>query len=150
MKEPNQHLRASALVMRLVGWGGILGGPIVTLAYAPGFFWGQLPEGFPLLGPPHPPSHYDGAHPYLLMIYALYAAWCILLIRGAKDPVAAASLFDWGILANIFHSSLMVIQAFTAPNEHAHLWADIPFLYALAAVMWWWHPNRKSLAKVAT
>ena len=58
--------------------------------------------------------------------------------------MAAASLFDWGILANVFHASLMVIQAFTAPNEHAHLWADIPFLYALAAVMWWWHPNRKS------
>ena len=150
MNEPSQQLRASALVMRLVGWGGMLGGPIVTLAYAPGFFWGQLPEGFPLLGPQHPPSHYDGAHPYLLMIYALYAAWCVLLIRGAKDPVAAASLFDWGILANLFHASLMVIQAFTAPNEHAHLWADVPLLYALAAVMWWWHPNRKSPTPVET
>lgn len=128
--------------MRVVGWGTILGGPIVTLAYAPGFFWGQLPPGFFLLGPPHPPSHYDGTHPYLLMIFALYLAWAILLIRGAKDPKAAASLFDWGILANLLHGSLMVVQAFTAPNEHAHLWADIPLLFAVSAVMWHWHPNR--------
>ena len=27
--------------------GAILLGPIVTLAYAPGFFWGELPPGFP-------------------------------------------------------------------------------------------------------
>jgi hypothetical protein len=150
MSELSPQLQASALVMRLVGWGGILGGPIVTLAYAPGFFWGALPEGFPLLGPPHPPSHYDGAHPYLLMIFALYAAWAILLIRGAKDPVAAVSLFDWGILANLMHGALMVVQAFTAPNEHAHLWADIPLLLAVSAVLWWWYPNRKRVVTVAT
>jgi hypothetical protein len=149
MSELSPQLRASALVMRLVGWGTLLAGPIMTLAYAPGFFWGQLPEGFPLLGPTHPPSHYDGAHPYLLMIFALYAAWAILLIRGAKDPVAAVSLFDCGILANVLHGSLMVIQAFTTPNEHAHLWADIPLLFVISAVMWLWHPNRNRVERVA-
>ena len=131
MAQLSQDLRASALAMRVVGWGGILVGPILTFAYAPGFFWGELPAGFPLLGPPHPPSPFDGAHPYLLMIFALYLAWLILLIRGAKDPKAAASLFDWGILANVLHASLMVYQAFTAPNEHAHMWADIPLLYGV-------------------
>lgn len=143
MKELNQHLRASAVVMRVIGWGTILGGPILVLTYAPGFFWGELPPGFPLLGPPHPPSHYAGDHPYLLMIFSLYLAWAILLVRGAKDPKAAASLFDFGILANILHASLMVVQAFTAPNEHAHLWADIPLLYGMSAVLWYWHPNRQ-------
>lgn len=142
MNELNQHLQASSLLMRLTGWGIILGGPILTLAYSPGFFWGELPLGFPLLGPAHPPSPYAGAHPYLLMIYSLYIAWSILLIRGAKDPKAAASLFDWGILANILHAALMVIQAFTVPNEHAHLWADIPLLLGISALMWRWHPNR--------
>ena len=113
------------------------------LAYAPGFFWGELPPGFPLCGPPHPPSPYNGAHPYIFMIFSLYIAWAILLIRGAKDPKAAASLFDWGILANVLHASLMVYQAFTYPNEHAHLWADIPLLFAVSAVLWYWHPNRR-------
>ena len=143
MKAQNAHLRASALVMKLMGWGFIVGGPIAALSYAPGFIWGELPPGFPLLGPAHPSSSLNGAHPYLFMMLSLYVAWATLLIRGAKDPRAAASLFDWGILANALHGSLMVIQAFTYPNEHAHLWADIPMLFAISAVMWRWHPNRK-------
>ena len=142
MKELDRHLRTSALAMRLVGWGIIVGGPIAALAYAPGFFWGELPQGFPLLGPAHPASPYDGAHPYLFMLFSLYVAWAILLIRGAKDPRAAASLFDWGILANLLHGSLMAVQAFAYPNEHAHMIADVPLLFAISAVMWYWHPNR--------
>ena len=55
---------------------------------------------------------------------------------------AAASLFDWGILANVMHGSLMVYQAFAYPNEHAHMWGDIPLLFAVSGVMWYWHPNR--------
>jgi Family of unknown function (DUF6632) len=142
MKEPDQHLRTSANVMRVVGWGLIVGGPILFIGYPPGMAWGELPAGFPLLGPPHPVSPHNGLHPYLFMIFALYAAWAILLIRGAKDPRAAASLFDWGILANLLHGALMLVQAFIEPNEHAHLWTDVPLLFALSAVMWWWHPNR--------
>jgi hypothetical protein len=148
MKDLSQHLRTSSLVMKLVGWGVIVGGPIAVLSYAPGFFWGALPPGFPLCGPPHPPSPYAGAHPYLFMLFSLYVAWAILLIRGAKDPRAAASLFDWGILANLLHGLLMVFQAFTVPNEHAHLWADIPLLFAISVVMWYWHPNREISAAV--
>jgi hypothetical protein len=110
MPELNKHLRASALVMKVVGWAIIVGGPLTVLGYAPGFVWGELSEGFPLFGPPHPPSHLHGAHPYLYMIYAMFLAWGILLVRGAKDPKAAASLFDWGILANLFHGLLMLIQ----------------------------------------
>jgi uncharacterized protein DUF6632 len=142
MKEPDQHLRTSANVMRVVGWGLIVGGPILFIGYPPGMSWGELPAGFPRLGPPHPVSPHNGLHPYLFMIFALYAAWAILLIRGAKDPRAAASLFDWGILANLLHGVLMLVQAFIEPNEHAHLWTDVPLLFALSAVMWWWHPNR--------
>lgn len=84
MDEPDQRLRASAVVMRVMGWGIILGGPIVALAYAPGFFWGELPPGFPLLGPAHPPSHYDGAHPYIFMLFSLYLAWGICWFAGRK------------------------------------------------------------------
>ena len=86
MNELGPQLRASALVMRLVGWGIIIGGPIAALVYAPGFLWGELPPGFPLYGPQHPPSPLNGAHPYLYMMFSLYVAWAILLIRGAKDP----------------------------------------------------------------
>ncbi len=139
--EQEAHLRKSALVMRLVGWILIPGLILGFVLYAPGFAWGTLPEGLQL-GPVHPPSHYDGLHPYVYMLVALYVAWAILLIRGARDPRANAALFDWGILANLLHGLVMIPQAFFYPNEHAHLWTDIPLTIVLCAVMWIWHPNR--------
>ena len=61
MAELNKRLRASALLMRIVGWGGIVGGPVLSFAYAPGFFWGELPEGFPHFRPtPSPITHIMG------------------------------------------------------------------------------------------
>jgi hypothetical protein len=76
------------------------------------------------------------------MIIALYMAWGILMVRGAKDPKANAALFDYGILANLFHAVLMIPMAFIYPNEHAHLWADIPVLLAVCLILWVYHPNR--------
>lgn len=137
------HLRKSAMVMRIVGWILV---PFLILGfvlYAPGFAWGTLPESITLCAP-HPPSNYDGLHPYVYMLVALYAAWAILLVRGAKDPKANAALFDWGILANLLHGLVMIPQAFIYPNEHAHLWTDIPVTFVLCTVMWIWHPNRSS------
>jgi hypothetical protein len=139
--EQEVHLRKSTLVMRVVGWVLAPGLLLAFVLYAPGFVWGILPEGMPL-GPVHRSSPYDGLHPYLFMLFALYAAWAILLIRGARDPRANAALFDWGILANLLHGLVMIPQAFFYPNEHAHLWADIPLVFVLCAVMWIWHPNR--------
>jgi len=76
------------------------------------------------------------------MVAVLYLAWAILLIRGAKDPRANAALFDYGILANVLHASLMIPQAFIYPNEHAHMWADVPLLLAVSLILWIYHPNR--------
>ena len=120
--------------------------PLLPLSMRSGFIWGSLPGWFPYVGPPHPASPYDGFHPYVFMIAALYLAWAILLIRGARDPKANAALFDWGILANLLHGLLMIGQAFYYPNEHAHLWADVPGLFAGSAVCWIWHPNRVAAA----
>jgi hypothetical protein len=142
MDSTNKGLRRSALVMKLLGWGLIVGLAAAPFVYAPGFVWGVLPAGFPHIGPAHPESPYEGLHPYVFMIAALYLAWAILLIRGSRDPKANAALFDWGILANLLHGLLMLGQAFYYPNEHAHLWADVPGVLALSAVCWIWHPNR--------
>jgi hypothetical protein len=76
------------------------------------------------------------------MILSIYVAYGILLIRGAKDPKANAALFDFGILANLFHAVLMIPMAFIYPNEHAHLWADIPMLLGVCLILWIYHPNR--------
>jgi hypothetical protein len=141
MSDANNGLRHSALMMRIAGWAIVLF-PVLVFVYPPGILWGSLPAGFPLCGPDHPPSPYDGLHPYVFMIVALYLAWGILMIRGATDPRANAALFDYGFLANLFHAVLMAPMALLYPNEHAHLWTDVPALLILAAACWYWHPNR--------
>jgi hypothetical protein len=144
MNATDQGLRQSALVMRISGWGLIIG-VVAAFIYPAGFLWGSHPAAFPFLCWQHPESPYDGLHPYLFMIGALYLAWAILMIRGAGDPRANAALFDYGILANLLHALLMIPQAFIYPNEHAHLWADIPILLAMSVILWVWHPNRVTL-----
>ena len=71
--ERETHLRKSALVMRIVGWGLIPALLMGFVFYPPGFTWGILPEGLSP-GPAHPPSPYDGLHPYVFMLIALYLA----------------------------------------------------------------------------
>lgn len=142
MSPTNSSLQQSALTMKILGWGLIVGLGVGALVYPAGFMWGSHPASFPNIGPPHPESPLHGLHPYLFMIGVLYLAWGILMIRGAKDPRANAALFDYGILANLLHALIMIPQAFIYPNELAHLWADIPLLFALCVVLWIYHPNR--------
>lgn len=142
MDNTQARLRNAALVMKLIGWSLSVGIIALLFVYPPGFLWGVEPEWFPHLGPGHPPSSYDGLHPYLYMIGALYVAYGILMVRGARDPQANAALFDFGILSSVLHGLVMIPQSFHYPNEHAHLWADIPALFVTAAVLWIWHPNR--------
>jgi hypothetical protein len=91
MENSATHLSQSSLVMKILGWS-LLGLPALLVIYPPGFVWGEIPLGI-CLGPAHPPSPYDGLHPYLFMIIALYAALGILFIRGASDPKANV----WGV-----------------------------------------------------
>ena len=76
------------------------------------------------------------------MILSIYVAYGILLIRGAKDPKANAALFDFGILSSVLHGSVMFVQAFIYPNEHSHLWANVPIAFVVALILWIYYPNR--------
>jgi len=143
MTNYEKHLRQSTKLMQILGWGLAVGLISMLFIYPPGFFWGAHPEGFPNIGPAHPPSPYHALHPYVYMIGALYVSYGILLIRGAKDPRRNVALFDFGIWSSVAHGGVMIFQSFYYPNEHAHLWADVPVLFAMAIVMWVWHPDRK-------
>jgi hypothetical protein len=140
MSNSKRGLQQSALVMKILGWA-MIALPLALPLYPPGFLWGSHPAEFPAVVP-HPESPLHGLHPYLFMIIVLYVAWGILMVRGAKDPKANAALFDYGILANLFHAVLMIPMAFVYPNELAHLWADIPLLLAVCVILWIYHPNR--------
>ena len=144
MTSAEKHLQQSSLVMKLMGWSLAVVLPLMLVIYPPGFLWGAIAPGicFPQIGPAHPPSPYDALHPYLFMLMALYVALGILFIRGARDPKANVGLFDFGILSSVLHALVMIPQSFYYPNEHAHLWADIPLLIVMVVVLWVWHPKR--------
>jgi hypothetical protein len=76
------------------------------------------------------------------MLLAMYVAWAILMIRGARDPLAHRSLVDYGILANGLHGLVMLVQSFWYPHELQHLVADVPAVFLLCVVLWIWHPQR--------
>ena len=123
--------RHSATMMRAVGWGTLVLLPLAMLAYPPGFLWGT-----------HAESPHEALSPYLFMLAALYVAWAILMIRSAADPLRHRVIVDYGILANGLHALVMLVQAFVYPHEIQHLWADVPALFALCGVLWYWHPAR--------
>ena len=126
-------MTSSARMMRAVGWFILVVFPVLTfVVYPPGFLWGTHPES-----PYHPPLS-----PYFFMLLAMYAAWAILMIRGARDPLAHRSLVDYGILANGLHGLVMLVQSFVYPHELQHLLADVPAVFLLCAVLWIWHPQR--------
>ncbi len=121
------ELRRTRLAMRIVGWS-MFPLPLVMLAFPAGFLWGT--------------HHGAGWHPYVFMLTALYWAWGILMVRGARDPVANKALLDWGILSSILHAAVMTVQALWLEHETAHLVADIPLLGGIAVVLWLVHPAR--------
>mgnify|MGYP001545077247 CR=1 FL=1 len=143
MSNHEKQLRQSARVMRILGWLLVVALVPMIFIYPPGFMWGAQPEGFPHVGPAHGPSPYDGLHPYLYMLGALYVAYGVLLIRGAHDPRRNVALFDFGILSSVLHALVMIPQAFFYPNEHAHMWSDVPVLFAMAVVLCVWYPECK-------
>ena len=97
---------------------------------------------FPFICWQHSSSPYDGLHPYVFMIVAIYYAWAILMIRGAKDPRANAALFDLGFSRTCCTPVRPRFpQALLYPDEIAHLWADVPALLVLSAACWYWHPE---------
>jgi drug/metabolite transporter (DMT)-like permease len=135
-----RSLASSATMMKTVGWATLVVIPLMALAFPAGFFWGTSPES-----PHHPPLS-----PYAFMLVAMYVAWAVLMIRGAKDPVANKAIVDYGILANLLHGLLMFVQAFLYVHEMQHLWGDVPVLLAMCVVLWIWHPSRVTAARPST
>ncbi len=126
-----RNLQATALLMRILGWGLI---PLLfafMFGYPHGFAWG-IEEG-------------TDWHPYMWMMLSLYIAWCYLLVREAKNPADAGLLFDFGIIGNTLHAFVMIVLAIMMwEHEMPHMWADIPMLFVMVLILWWYHPKRVS------
>ena len=140
MSDGRESLRASSLMMKITGWGIIVGLERWYCVSAR-IFVGINPPGFPFICWQHPPSPYDGLHPYVFMVVALYFAWAVLMIRGADDPRANAALFDFGILANLLHAGIMIPQAFIYPTKRAPM-GGCSRAIRVGAACWYWYPSR--------
>jgi hypothetical protein len=143
MNTPDKHLENATRAMKVVGWLCLAGLPAAALIYPPGILWGSVPLEYcwPSIGD-HPPSPYHGLHPYFFMLAAMYVSYGFLMVRGARDPKRNVALFDYGIVSSIVHGGIMIPQSFIYPNEHAHMWADIPFAFAVVVILWMFHPDR--------
>lgn len=148
MQSMDQQLGNASRVMKVVGWLCLVGLPLAAVIYPPGILWGSVPIDycFPRIGPQHPPSPYHGLHPYFFMVAAMYVSYGFLMLRGARDPKKNVALFDYGIVSSVVHGGIMIPQAFIYPNEHAHMWTDIPFAFLVAVMCWVWHPDRIKVA----
>jgi hypothetical protein len=127
-----RNLQTTALLMRVLGGALVPVLLALIVIYPHGFAWG-IEAG-------------SEWHPYLFMMISLYVAWCYLLVREAKNPAGAGLLFDWGIISSILHALVMIVQTVMMwEHEMPHMWADIPLLFVIAFILWWYHPNRVSV-----
>lgn len=89
------------------------------------------------------PSQYK----YEQMIIGIYATLGVFLLIAAKNPLENASLIWFTIWSNVVHATIMLVQALMDPNEHGHLYGDIPALYLMAAVLAFLMPRKDRLNK---
>jgi hypothetical protein len=78
---------------------------------------------------------------YERMIIAIYVALGACLWRAAADPPRHLLLIDFTILSSVLHGGVMLYDALAREGEHAHLWGDVPPLFAAAALLWWLRPS---------
>lgn len=124
-----RNLESTAVLMKVLGWTFFPLLFAMNYFYPHGFAWGIETE--------------TQWHPYVWMMFSLYLAWCYLLVREAKKPADAGLLFDFGIISSILHGLVMVVLAIMMwEHEMPHMWADIPMIFAVAYVLWLYHPKR--------
>ncbi|HDY83612.1 MAG: hypothetical protein DRQ65_03225 [Gammaproteobacteria bacterium] len=80
------------------------------------------------------------------MIVAMYYALGICWIMAAKDPLRHAIIIDYTIIANALHGAVMFYYAIVLEGEMAHLWGDVPMLFALSIGFAIYHPRRLARA----
>lgn len=110
----------------------VLRGSAVLFIIGPAIGFAVLPAEFRWA--PHHPA-------YERMIMSIYVALGICLWRAAADPRRHVLLIDFTILSSLLHGGVMLYDSFAREGEHAHLWGDVPMLFAAAALLWWLRPS---------
>jgi len=79
---------------------------------------------------------------YEQMIMGIYVTLGVFLVRAAKDPMANASLIWFTVWSGIVHAGIMLAQALVDETERANLLGDIPALFLVGFVLWYFMPKK--------
>lgn len=69
------------------------------------------------------------------MIVGVYATLGVFLLRAARDPLAHLSLIWFAVWSSVVHGAIMAAQALARPEQHGHLWGDVPALLLVAILL---------------
>ena len=78
---------------------------------------------------------HTGHSDYPLMIVGIYATLGAFLIMAARDPLEHLSLIWFTVWSSLVHAAIMTVQAFAAPENHGHLFGDVPALLVVAVLL---------------
>jgi hypothetical protein len=78
---------------------------------------------------------HTGHSDYPLMIVGIYATLGAFLIMAARDPLEHLSLIWFTVWSSLVHAAIMTGQAFEAPENHGHLFGDVPALLVVAVLL---------------
>ncbi|MFC4295771.1 DUF6632 domain-containing protein [Novosphingobium tardum] len=104
----------------------VLFGIVFCLVYPLAIVW---PSGWAWHeGPP-------AADNYFLMIVGIYLTLGVMLILGARDPLANASLIRFTVASSVVHAAIMAVESYGNPMHGGHLTGDVPALLLVALVL---------------
>ncbi|MCP5068257.1 MAG: hypothetical protein GY946_16975 [bacterium] len=123
---PETAMKRLSIFMVFLGAALILTIPFAFEVWPAGFRWG------------HPHGH----APYERMIISIYVSLGICMIVASRDPLKNAIIIDFAILSSILHGGVMTYDSFAQDGELMHMLGDVPLLFAVAALLWFYHPRR--------
>ena len=78
---------------------------------------------------------HTGHSDYPLMIVGIYATLGVFLIMAARAPLEHLSLIWFTVWSSLVHAAIMTVQAFETPENHGHLFGDVPALLVVAVLL---------------
>ena len=78
---------------------------------------------------------HTGHSDYPLMIVGIYATLGVFLIMAARAPLEHLSLIWFTVWSSLVHAATMTVQAFETPENHGHLFGDVPALLVVAVLL---------------
>lgn len=123
--QQDEQLNPLKIALIVVGVLFIAGLPILML-----WVW---PEGWTWT--PRQPE-------YEQMIMGVYATLGVFLIRAARDPLAHVSLIWFTVWSSLVHGGIMLIHGIVDETERANLLGDVPALFLIAFVLWYFMPKQ--------